>query len=165
MTNFINLLLELEFDVKKGNVFPWKKEPSALGTRYSFNTGEEGIDYIVKFIPFTEDETKYERIYRPSHKIGYEMTGEGKAFKVNATVTDITLDFLNTNKDWTEVFISPINTKRLNLVKKFLDINIPKDKYFLDVDGAEGTLTIRRKKQLNIPVKLSKKSKKKPTAA
>jgi hypothetical protein len=70
------------------------------------------------------------------------MTGENKAFKINATVMAITLDFLENNKDWLKLIIVPLDSKRHNLVRRFLDTNIP-EKYFMEEE--DDTFTITRK--------------------
>lgn len=164
MVKFTDLLLELEFDSSKADKYEYKKDSSGL--RYTFNTtkeGKPGIEYEVIFMP--HDDSTFERMYRPSKKnpnTFYDMTGEGNAMKVNATVMDITLDFMKNNKDWYDIIISPINTKRLNIVKSFIEKSIPKNKYF--VEENEGILSITRKLYA-VPSKQSKRKKEKPYAA
>lgn len=162
-----SMLSEIEFDVTKASKYKWKKDPS--GTRYTFNTSEEGKDgteYEVVFEPHSSDEDEkfktYERMYNPVGK-GYEMTGEGNALKVNATVMDITMDFITNNKDWYDIIISPIESKRLNIVRKFIQQNVPKSKY--NVEEEEGILTITKKLYAMPKEKPAKKLKRKPYAA
>lgn len=149
MIKFTDLLLELEFNVKEAKKYPWQRDSSGL--KYTFNTSETddntGIEYEVDFYPHKDDDTDentgtFERKYNPTGK-GYGMTGEGNAIKVNATVMDITLDFMNRNKEWFDIIISPLNTKRFNVVKRFLDVNIPTDKF--KVEEEEGIIRISRK--------------------
>lgn len=161
--SLLSLLSEIEFDI--ANKYTWKKDASGL--RYTFNTsesGKDGIDYEVVFEPHkeNEDETSstFERMYRPIGK-GYAMTGAGNALKVNATVMDATLDFMKTNRDWYDIIISPIEAKRLKLVKNFIDKNVPKDKFF--VEEEEGIIRITRR--LYAVKKEKPKAKKKRYAA
>lgn len=163
-----SMLSEIEFDVIKASKYKWKKDPS--GTRYIFNTseeGSEGTEYEVVFEPYNSEEgdekfKTYERMYRPVGK-GYELTGEGNALKVNATVMDITMDFITKNKDWYDIIISPIESKRLNIVRKFIQQNVPKSRYH--VEEEEGILTITKKLYAMPKEKPVKKLKKKPYAA
>jgi hypothetical protein len=55
---------------------------------------------------------------------------------------NITIDFLNKNKQWKDVMISPIEKRRYNIVKGFLDKHLP-SKYFKDEE--EGIFHIYRK--------------------
>ncbi len=155
-------LKEIEFNSKLANKFEWKYDGGS-NNRYTFNTGEDGnsgIDYEVKFIE--HDGSVYERVYKPVGK-GFENTNEGKPIKINATVMDITLDFMSKNRDWYNIIISPLDSKRHNLVKAFIDKSIPKNKYF--VDSEEGIINITRNFKYNTSLLKSKKTKKKPKAA
>jgi len=149
MIKLTDLLLELDFNVATAKKYPWKRDSSGL--KYTFNTAEtedeSGMEYEVDFYPHKDDETDentgtFERKYNPKGK-GYELTGEGNALKINATVMDITLDFMNRNKEWYDIVISPVNSKRFSIVKRFLDENIPKDKFKMEYE--EGIIRISRK--------------------
>ena len=56
---------------------------------------------------------------------------EFKVLEVYATVMETTIDFLNKNKDWRKLIISPIEKRRYNIVKGFLEKYLPKN-YFID---------------------------------
>jgi hypothetical protein len=131
-------LQELSFSLE--NKFDWEYK-GGYDPTYTFSTGE--TNYIVKFV--NEGGGAYERIYAPVKKKGMKstMTGEGKAMKINATVMDATLDFLNTNKDWYIVTIHPIDPRRYRIVTKFLYTNLPKEKY--NIEEIEGVINITRK--------------------
>jgi hypothetical protein len=154
-------LQELNFNVKSpGATYDWKYSG---GKDNSYHFSSEDRKYIVSFI--FHDTGVYERVYKTEGRHqNFAMTGEGKALKVNATVAEVTLDFMEKNNDWHTLMISPLDTKRHRLVSKFLDANIPKSKYH--IDSEEGIIKITRK----IPMVGFKKStnpklKSKPKAA
>lgn len=136
-------LTEIEFNSKLADKFEWSYE-GGKDSKYIFNTGtdgDSGIDYQVVFVDH-DGSGIYERIYRPVGSKDFRNTNEGKPIKINATVMDITLDFMNRNKDWHELLISPIDSRRYNLVKSFVDRSVPKSKYL--VTSEEGIITITR---------------------
>ena len=47
---------------------------------------------------------------------------------------NITIDFLNKNKDWKKVVISPMDRRRYNVVKGFLDRYLPKNYFIKEED-------------------------------
>jgi len=156
-------LSEIDFNSKSANKFDWKYEGGS-NNRYTFNTGEDGdsgIDYEVIFVNH-EDSGVYERVYKPKGK-GFEKTNEGKPIKINATVMDITLDFMQKNKEWNDLLISPLDSKRYNLVKAFVDKSVPKNKYV--VDSEEGIIKISRNFKYNTALANRKSKKLKPKAA
>lgn len=122
MIKLTNILTEVNLKIDAPDaVYKWEKKGKTL---YYFET-EAKTKYIVSFGEYGEAPfIKYERSYRPVGKAFRQMTGEGKALKINLTVTAITLDFLRTTSKWDEVTITPINEKRAKLVKLLLDANI-----------------------------------------
>jgi hypothetical protein len=127
-----NLINELDFNINKS--YDWKFE-GGTNNRYTFNTGQ--TDYEVFYAPKKEANT-YERSFRPVDEdnmfvgsVPLTPVNEFKVLEVYATVMDTTIDFLNRNKDWRKLVISPIEKRRYNIVKGFLEKHLPK-KYFLD---------------------------------
>jgi hypothetical protein len=50
---------------------------------------------------------------------------------------NITLDFLEKNKDWKEILISPVDARRNKIVKAWFEKTLPKDKYtFVEDESA-----------------------------
>ena len=140
MIKLANILSEVNLKIDTPDaIYTWEKKGKTL---YYFET-ESKTKYIVSFGEYGEAPLiKYERSYRPVGKAFRQMTGEGKALKINLTVTAITLDFLKTTPKWDEITITPINEKRANLVKLLLDINIS-DQY--NVEENEGIIYITKK--------------------
>ena len=123
---------ELDFNINKG--YDWKFE-GGTNNRYTFTTGQ--TEYEVFYAPKKEANT-YERSFRPVDEdnmfvgsVPLTPVNEFKVLEVYATVMETTIDFLNKNKDWRKVVISPIEKRRYNIVKGFLEKHLPK-KYFLD---------------------------------
>ena len=122
---------ELDFNLNKG--YDWNFE-DGLDNKYTFTTGQ--TKYEVLFYP-TKEENTFERLYRPISEdnqpgsVPTTPTNEFKVLEINATVMNITIDFLNKNKDWKKVVISPMDRRRYNVVKGFLEKHLPK-KYFID---------------------------------
>lgn len=151
----LRLLLEISFDISKKNIYSYKK---VTDNEYTFKIGEDTdekkySEYIVKFtIKDAKNPTKYERDYVPIGKEYTDLTNEGKARKVIATVTAITIDFMKSNKDWKILTIVPVNQKRYNIVKQFFDSNKEAfiDYYIDEKYGEEFHITKKIKKHNNI---------------
>jgi hypothetical protein len=134
-------LNELDFDLNKG--YDWKFEGGA-NNKYTFNTGQ--TEYEVFFQPGVDGD--YERSFRikgtEGKKIPYSVTtNEFKVMQIYATVMNVTIDFLKRNKDWKNVMIVPIDSRRHKIVKGFLDKTLPSE-YFVDEDEL-GVLHIYKK--------------------
>jgi len=125
---------ELDFNLNKG--YDWNFE-GGINNRYTFTTGQ--TEYEVLFYPVKEENT-FERLYRPISEdnqpgsIPITPTNEFKVLEINATVMNITIDFLNKNKDWKKVVISPMDRRRYNVVKGFLDRYLPKNYFIKEED-------------------------------
>lgn len=142
MIKLTNLLTEYDLKVSRDNTYEWD-DVNDRHILYRFNIDNDPDKTQYKVIFEKKRNGMFERMYMPETRGNvFKMTGENKAFKINATVTAITLDFLEDNKDWLKLIIEPIDSKRYNLVKRFLDVNIPK-KYFIEEE--DGTFTITRK--------------------
>jgi len=123
---------ELDFNLNRS--YDWKFE-GGTNNRYTFTTGQ--TDYEVFYAPKKEANT-YERSFRPVDEdnmfvgsVPLTPVNEFKVLEVYATVMETTIDFLNKNKDWRKVIISPIEKRRYNIVKGFLEKHLPKN-YFID---------------------------------
>jgi hypothetical protein len=123
---------ELDFNLNRS--YDWKFE-GGTNNRYTFTTGQ--TDYEVFYAPKKEANT-YERSFRPVDEdnmfvgsVPLTPVNEFKVLEVYATVMKTTIDFLNKNKDWRKVIISPIEKRRYNIVKGFLEKHLPKN-YFID---------------------------------
>jgi hypothetical protein len=139
-----NLINELDFNLDKA--YDWKFE-GGVDNKYTFTTGQ--TEYEVLFFPVgVSSKGVFERLYRPISEdnmvgtIPLNATNEFKVLEINATVMNITIDFLNKNKQWKDVMISPIEKRRYSIVKGFLDKHLP-SKYFKDEE--EGIFHIYRK--------------------
>jgi hypothetical protein len=137
-------LNELDFNLNKG--YDWKFE-GGVDNKYTFTTGQ--TEYEVLFFPVgISSKGVFERLYRPTSEdnqpgtVPVTPTNEFKVLEINATVMNITIDFLNKNKQWKDVIISPMEKRRYNIVKGFLDKHLP-SKYFKDEE--EGIFHIYRK--------------------
>jgi cytidyltransferase-like protein len=124
-------LNELDFDLNKA--YDWKFE-GGVNNKYTFTTGE--TEYEVFFQPGAAGD--YERSFRikgtEGKKIPYSVTtNEFKVMQIYATVMNVTIDFLKRNKDWKNVMIVPIDSRRHKIVKGFLDKTLPSE-YFVDED-------------------------------
>jgi phenylpyruvate tautomerase PptA (4-oxalocrotonate tautomerase family) len=71
------------------------------------------------------------------------MTKENKAIPIYATVTKITLDFLDNNNKWTVLMINPISKGRYRVAVDFIYNNIPKEKY--NIEEVERVIYITKK--------------------
>ena len=125
-------LNELDFNLNKS--YDWKFE-GGTNNRYTFTTGQ--TNYEVFYAPKKEANT-YERSFRPVDEdnmfvgsVPLTPVNEFKVLEVYATVMETTIDFLNKNKDWRKLIISPIEKRRYNIVKGFLEKHLPKN-YFID---------------------------------
>ena len=119
--------LDEAFDIN--DKFDWKWNGGKTN-KYTFNTGQ--TEYEVIFQPGTPGD--YERKFAPigsgGNKLDYNVsTNEFKANKIYSTVMSITLDFLEKNKDWKEILISPVDVKRNRIVKAWFEKTLPKNKY------------------------------------
>lgn len=131
MVKFTDLLLEMSFGIE--NRFDYKKDSP---TKYTFST--EKNQYEVVFTIYYKTSKTYERSYRPKG-IGFTgKTNEGVPLKVIATVTAITLDFLDSNKNWEVVLIKPVSKSRFDLVKKYMYQPIFTDKYIIEDSTDDG---------------------------
>ena len=125
---------ELDFNLNKG--YDWNFE-GGINNKYTFTTGQ--TEYEVLFYP-TKEENTFERLYRPISEdnqpgsVPTTPTNEFKVLEINATVMNITIDFLNKNKDWKKVVISPMDRRRYNVVKGFLDRYLPKNYFIKEED-------------------------------
>ena len=125
---------ELDFNLNKG--YDWNFE-GGINNKYTFTTGQ--TEYEVLFYP-TKEENTFERLYRPISEdnqpgsVPTTPTNEFKVLEINATVMNITIDFLNKNKDWRKVVISPMDRRRYNVVKGFLDRYLPKNYFIKEED-------------------------------
>ena len=134
-------LNELDFNLNKA--YDWKFE-GGVNNKYTFTTGE--TEYEVFFQPGADGD--YERSFRikgtEGKKIPYSVTtNEFKVMQIYATVMNVTIDFLKRNKDWKNVMIVPIDSRRHKIVKGFLDKTLPSE-YFTDEDEL-GVLHIYKK--------------------
>jgi hypothetical protein len=125
-------LNELDFNLNKA--YDWKFE-GGIDNKYTFTTGQ--TEYEVLFTPSKKELGTFERLYRPISEdnqpgtVSLTPTNEFKVMEINSTVMNVTIDFLNKNKDWKKIVISPIEKRRYNVVKGFLEKHLPK-KYFID---------------------------------
>jgi hypothetical protein len=147
---FEHLITEIGEDLSSAYPFQYV---GGENSKYTFKT--DNFDYDVLFTledgdydlayDSPSDDGNYELIYKIKGKnIGeLPLTGEGKAIKVNATVTAILLDFIKKNPNFISIMISPINQQRYNLLKKFIDNNLPSN---YDVKGNGTLMLITHKK-------------------
>jgi cytidyltransferase-like protein len=117
-------------------------QKSSVNPTYTFAT-ESGIKYKVIFRKGKE-EGEYERMFTDydNYRPGL-MTKENKAIPIYATVTKITLDFLDNNNKWKILTISPISTGRYKVATNFIYNNIPKEKY--NIEEVDQTIYITKK--------------------
>jgi hypothetical protein len=115
---------------------------SSIDPTYTFAT-EGGIKYKVIFRR-GKNEGEYERIFTDydNYRPGL-MTKENKAIPIYATVTKITLDFLDNNNKWTVLMINPISKGRYRVAVDFIYNNIPKEKY--NIEEVERVIYITKK--------------------
>ncbi len=112
----LRLLLEMSFDISEKSIFPYQKTSD---TKYTFKTSEN--EYIVEFTKYYSQSKTYERTYRSKSKGFRGLTNEGKAIKVIATVTAITLDFMKNNNNWEDIIIKPVSDKRSRVLQLFFN--------------------------------------------
>ena len=129
-----------EYNFGLEQAFKWKYN-GGKNSRYIFTTGQ--TEYEVVFKPDPESEGLYERTYKPVGGIANTKTGEGKPLPIIATVTTITLDFMERNNNWHTIMIHPISANRYRIVMKFLDENVPTNKY--NIEEIDGIINITRK--------------------
>jgi hypothetical protein len=117
-------------------------QKSSVNPTYTFAT-DGGIKYKVIFRKGKE-EGEYERMFTDydNYRPGL-MTKENKAIPIYATVTKITLDFLDNNNKWSTLIIRPISTGRYKVATNFIYNNIPKEKY--NIEEIDGTIYITKK--------------------
>jgi hypothetical protein len=115
---------------------------SSIDPTYTFAT-EGGIKYKVIFRR-GKNEGGYERVFTDydNYRPGL-MTKENKAIPIYATVTKITLDFLDNNNKWKVLTISPISAGRYKVATNFIYNNIPKEKY--NIEEVDQTIYITKK--------------------
>lgn len=147
---FEHLITEIGEDLSSAYPFQYV---GGENSKYTFKT--DNFDYDVLFTlqdgdydlayDSPEDDGNYELIYKIKNKNISELplTGEGKAIKVNATVTAILLDFIKRNPNFISIMISPINQQRYKLLEKFIDNNLPSN---YDVKGNGTLMLITHKK-------------------
>ena len=133
MSHLKQLLTELTFNLSTALPFTF------IGGKYNEYTFKTDVnEYKVAFKP--DGESSYERVYHTTNRgLGnnYEDTNEGKPIPINATVMKITLDFMKRTPDFTLVYIVPLNRKRYNIVKKFVEENLP-SQYSFEAEANEG---------------------------
>jgi hypothetical protein len=137
MIKLKNILTEITFSLK--TALPYQYEGSG---KYTFQT--DNNKYVVKFTPETYAPNTYEREYYDANStpgIEYKTTNEGKALQVNATVMAITLDFIKKTPKFFKIYMYPTDSKRYNLVKNYVDSNLP-SKYSTDY-SKEGFIIIK----------------------
>jgi hypothetical protein len=130
---FEHLIKEIGEDLSAAYLF---KYVGGEDNKYTFKTDSFNYDVVFTLEDKDYDDGNYELIYKIKDKNIKELplTQEGKAIKVNATVIAILLDFLKKNPNFISVLISPIDKKRYNLTKRFLDNNLPSN-YTMEETG------------------------------
>jgi hypothetical protein len=126
-----SLITELSFGLE--NALPFT-HVGGTNNEYIFKTDQN--EYKVAFKP--DGESTYERVYHTTNRslgTNYEDTKEGKPLQINATVMDITLDFMKRNPDFTMIYIVPIDSKRFNLVTSYIKNNLPSNYSFIAEPG------------------------------
>ena len=130
---FEHLIKEIGEDLSAAYPF---KYVGGEDNKYTFKTDSFNYDVVFTLEDKDYDDGNYELIYKIKDKNIKELplTQEGKAIKVNATVIAILLDFLKKNPNFISILISPIDKKRYNLTKRFLDNNLPSN-YTMEETG------------------------------
>jgi hypothetical protein len=145
MIKLRQILNELAFDLS--TAFPFKY----IGGKYNEYTFEtDQNSYKVAFKP--DGESTYERVYHTTNRgLGnnFEDTQEGKPIPINATVMKITLDFIERTPNFSMIYIVPISRSRFNIVKRFIENNLPKKYPFVAEasDNGEDIIAIYRDEQ------------------
>ncbi len=127
---------------EEATVYSWKYVGGSHN-KYEF-ISDGGLRYEVLFTPYKTAPDNYERSYRMVGKKHTDKSGENKPFSINATVMDITNDFLNSKSDLKSVVISPITPSRTKLVMRNLQSALD-DKFFADHNEEDGTINIYKK--------------------
>ena len=136
MNKLLHLLLEMSFDIKEENIYPYEKKSN---TQYNFKS--DANKYIVKFTKYRSQSNTYQRTYKVKRKGFRKLTNEGKAIKVIATVTAITLDFMKSNSRWEIIIINPVSDKRSRMLKVFFDQSYFDDYNIEEVEPNEFHIT------------------------
>jgi hypothetical protein len=127
-------LKELATNLNSALPFTLEKEDDDFA-RYIFKTPNNIYEvYFSQEEDMYESSKVFERQYEPIDEHTFKQTNEHMAVAVNATVMKITLDFLKRHPDFDMVFATPIESRRFNLVKRFMESTLP-NKYTLKVDG------------------------------
>jgi hypothetical protein len=133
MIKLKQILNELTFDLSTALPFTY------TGGQYNEYTFKTDInEYKVAFK--SDGESTYERVYHTTNReLGqnFEDTQEGKPIPINATVMKITLDFMKRNPDFYMIYIVPLGRKRFNIVKRFVEKNLP-PQYSFEAEANEG---------------------------
>lgn len=140
MIKFLDLLL-LEYSFDLSNTYDYQYIGGTNTKSYKFKTAKD-TDYYVDFVPNTKNKGQYERVYHPIKDMPGTLTNEGDAYKINATVMKVTLDFLKRNKDWDVLHIQPIDRRRKKIVDAFIDKNLPSA---YEKDESDGVILIYKK--------------------
>jgi len=137
----ISILYEISLDLS--NAYDYKFV-GGENWEYDFEIST-GTKYTVAFSPISDGEDAYERTYFVTNKEkNWKNTGEGQALKVNATVMKITLDFLERNKSWNIILISPISESRKKMVMTLLDKNLPSKYNFEEIEDGLQIMIYRK---------------------
>jgi hypothetical protein len=134
MIKLLEILQELATNLNSALSFTLEKEGKDFA-RYIFKTPNKTYKvYFTQEEDMYESSKVFERQYETIDNDIFKQTNEHMAIAVNATVMKITLDFLKRHPDFDMVFATPIESRRFNLVKRFMESTLP-DKYTLKVDG------------------------------
>jgi hypothetical protein len=145
MIKLRQILNELAFDLSTALPFTY------IGGQYNEYIFKTNVnEYKVAFKP--DGESTYERVYHTTNRgLGqnFEDTQEGKPIPINATVMKITLDFIERTPDFSMIYIVPISRSRFNIVKKFIEKNLPKKYPFVaeTSNNGEDIIVIYRDEQ------------------
>lgn len=141
--NIINNLKVINEIADLSSKFEWHIR-NKFNSVWSYNFDSPKNNFTVRFINVGGGE--WERIYYKSYSSGeatvnpFQSTNEGIALKINATVMDITLDFLGNiekNYTFTSLIINPIDDKRYKLVMYFLRKYLSVHQWTVIGDGDE----------------------------
>ena len=117
------------------NIYNWdlnKIDDEDLSPSYTYKFKSDNNNYNVCFISVMDD-GNYERTYYVTYPSGkpksnaYSKTNEGVPLKIQATITDITLDFLSRSKYMISLEINPIDSRRYNIVLSYIKKYLPKN--------------------------------------
>jgi hypothetical protein len=136
---FEHLITELGNDLNAALPFEYV---GGKDNEYTFKTDKN--EYKVAFKQ--DGESTYERVYHTTNRSlgsNYDDTQEGKPIQINATVMAITLDFMKRNPEFYIIYIVPLDSRRFNIVYKFVQNNLPKQYSFqAESTGKENVLVI-----------------------